>query len=243
MKMTAKHTRITWLAAVASMVVGYNAFAMNYTLNVDQLVSGTVASGTTTPYMTAVISDVSSGVVNVTLTASGLTSADSYEQHIKNVYFNLDSSFLSSWGAGNMSVLSQWSGGVAPTILTDPANKPGQNNPQLGSGPTATANYFDFVVGFADGEHPKEFAAGDAITLQFSATGLDAADFIGTDGTMHNGSTDTGTLYLGITIEDGSSATAGSLGPDPVPDAGSSASLLGLALVGMGGLSRKLKKA
>ena len=176
----------------AAMAVGYNARATEIDLTT---LSGTPETGMSSPYMTAVFSQVGSGQVQVVLTASGLTTAGGYIQHITDVFLNLDSSTLIS--GLSMSAV-EWTSANTLGIIR------GNSNQQLGSGPNATANWFDIHLNFGDGDGTdtgpgsshKEFTAGDVATITFTASGLLVSDFLTKDVTSSGGST-SGGAYLG----------------------------------------------
>jgi hypothetical protein len=126
----------------------------------------------------------------------------------------------------------------------------GHGEPGLGMGVNPTSDYFDFLVKFGDGELGSEFDQQSSITLKFtsSVSGLDAADFLLPDATGNQANSPNGIYYLGADIEDGSVGTAGggasiSTNSSGVPDAASTAMLLGMAMIGVVGLRRKLSTA
>ena len=112
---------------------------------------------------------------------------------------------------------------------------------------TGTQN-FDINIPFAEDDIPFELGNGKSITYLITSSlagGVSATDFVYKDVTSN-------TYYAAAMIDDADNGGKGSPGlyvgatgttTTSVPDAGSTAALLALALLGMGGARRKFSKA
>lgn len=232
---------VAFLAAVAAMALGYNARAV--TINMDTVLAGGFPSGdlSSKPYLRADIVDGTlGGNAGVYLTMScpgmGFAGSGNYE-HLLAWDFNVSSitglTFTETAASGN-------AGFTLPTITTGVSSGHGAYQA------ATSGNYFDIQFAFAEGKSGTdgqmggvEFGFGDSVTYFIS--GVTSSSF--RVATLSNGSA--GTLFSAAKIDDANAGTwvSGTTTTSAVPDAGNSALLLGLSLLGMGGLRQKFARA
>ena len=231
MKKTANFMRLAGLAAVAALAVSYNASANTLTMDLDTKFSGTT-DGSPAPWLRAVFTDVTPGVVNLNLTAMSTLSADAhvYNSSSQAWYFNVSSStLLNAMTFTEIGRMGSFDFNKGSDIVKGWGNLHADND-----------GYYDWALKFYDSQKSDEFNGGESLTLQISAPGLSASSFNVLAGTGL-GSEENGLFYSAARIQGCDwYAGANDTTTTTVPDGGSTVTLFGLALLGVSGLYRKL---
>lgn len=219
--------RITNLTAVVAISLGSVLSAKAITIGLGSPFTSDPSPAGTAPWLTATFTDVSGGV-QLKIDAANLSGSE----FASDIYFNLD-----------VSTTGLTSSQQAKTgTFTDPTfaiSGSGQWNKADGTG-----GHFDLVYSF-DTSSGNTFGSGESVTFLLSGiTGLTANDFnvLNTDGSPNYAAaahiqslSDGGSTWIGGGTDTRTNNVS-------VPDAGSTALLLGAALSGLGMMTRRIKK-
>jgi hypothetical protein len=230
------YSMLLGLAASLALLMNQNAFAISFTFNLDTEFSGAQAPGGSPPWLSATFADTVPGTVSLTLSASpaggtGLTGTE----NVVEWDFNVASPFV-----GNLS--------FSPTSATLPSGGQLVGIQQgLDAFKADGDGLYDILFSFGSGAG-KGFGPGDTLAVTItspSVAGLDASDFnlLSADDGGH------GPFFTAAHVQNTTGAGSGGSGwiapsgGPTVPDAGSTAILLGIALLGMEGLRRRFRTA
>lgn len=217
-------------ALAAGLLVTRSASAASITFNYDQTPEGTAASGGA--WLQAVFSDSGPGTVQLTLAGPGLTGNDS----LKQLFFNLDPALDPN--SLVFTEIDSTSGAIGTVQMGRHAFKPD------------CGGKCDILISFSS---PAPLTGGDSITYSISASSTPA----GSTGSGHltaasfdfpsAAAAGRPPVYTAASVETttGGTTTQRTLiaPPDPVPENFSTAILIGIAVVVVAGLKRKLPAA
>jgi hypothetical protein len=216
-----------FLAGVTAMLVGgiLPLSASTVTFNYGTVSAGT-APGGAPPWLQAVFSDTgSANTVQLTLNAANLAGTE----FVSGWYFNLNP-------AMDPKALSFSLAGSNPSIQT------GKN--YFKAGPDGK---FDLLLGFSTANNGNRFVNGDSLTLTITGNGLTASDFdyLSTPGGGNDGYGSSAHIQA-ISPYDKSgwinpSSTVFTPSTQRVPDGSETAVLLGVSLLIMEALRRKIQ--
>jgi hypothetical protein len=234
LKPTIRKTLQACLILLAFMGVSGGSRAAVFTIDATTVFDGN-AEGST-PSLTAVFTDLSTGTVRLTLSASGLTSSEL--PNVNTWWFDLANNVASTYNDKLTFTFESQTG-----TFTDPS---WNQRSGLFQSEADSAGYYDFWLnGFGSGS--SGFADGDSITYNItsSASGLVAADFIQisstTSGSYTSGSSPDGNYYSAVELNDGQDSPY-YVGATAVPEpAAGVITLLGLA-TSLGVLAAKRRK-
>lgn len=253
MKTTTSIIRLAALAAVAVIAGAYNAPAASVTMNLGTVIpgTGTFVAGdlSSAPYVVATFTDVSGGVqLVISCPGLGFAGSGNYE-HIgtgsghDGLLLNVTDTQVGklTFAYQSMTVAPTTSNGMSlagATIDHSFAVTQALNGYDAGAG-----QKFDINMPFAEHDISTEFGNGKSITYFITSSlggGVSTADFSLKDSS--------GTYYAAAAIDDankglyvGSTGVTSSI--SSVPEAANTATLLGLAMLGLGGFKRKLCKS
>jgi len=245
MKKTTTICRLSALAAAAFIAASLNASAGSVTMKLGTVLAGGFTPATdlsSAPYVVATFTDVAGGVsLNLSCPGLGFSGSGNY-QHVgtgaapDGWLFNVTDAQV---GHLTFAVTGTTIGATSSPLYPMPAGasiatfavSQGLNAYDAAT----TAEKFDIDIHFAEADTMTEFGNGKSITYLITsnlAGGVSAADFAKFDAS--------GTYYSAAQIDDTTKgtwvATTGTT--QTVPDAASTATLLGLALLGLGGCRR-----
>ena len=245
-------SRLSVLAVVSAIAFGSNASAGSYTMNLGQVIAGggfTTGDLSSAPYVVATFTDVAGGVqLNISNPGLGFAGSGSYEHVGTNA--GHDGLLLNVTPAqiGHLTFAVQ-STTIGATLSNGNLMPAGASIAtfavtQLSNGyDSSPGKLFDINIPFAEADVLTEFGNGKSITYLITSSlagGVSAADFDLKDSS--------GTYVAAAAIDDAQAGTyVGATGVtsniQQIPDAGSTATLLALGLLGMGGLRKKLGKS
>ena len=255
MKVPTRNCRLWTLAVISAIAAGSNVSANSFTMDLGQVIAGGFTAGdlSSAPYVVATFTDVAGGVqLNISNPGLGFAGSGSYE-HIgigaghNGLLLNVTPAQI-----GHLTFAVQ-STTISPTMSNGNAMPTGASITtfavtQASNGYTSSpGKQFDINIPFAESDaEPSgktEFGNGKSITYLITSSlagGVTAADFDLKDSS--------GTYYVAAAIDDAKpglyvAASGVTSNIQQIPDAGSTATLLALGLVGMGGLRAKLKKS
>jgi len=224
------------LAAAGALLMNQNASAASFTFNLDNEFSGGQAPGGPAPWLSATFTDVTPGTVSLTLSASppggaGLTGTE----NVDGWYFNVDTPFVGNLSFSPGAPAALPSGGTLTSIQQG-------TNAFKADGDGLYDILFNFGTGTGHG-----FGPGDTLTetITSSVAGLTAASFdelsapAGGHGPFFTAAHVQNTTGTGS----GGSGWIAPTGTSSVPDGASTAMLLGITLLGIGGLRRRFRIA
>jgi len=219
------------IASVALLPI-QNAAANSFTFNLDTEFSGGQAPGGAPPWLSATFTDVSSGVVSLTLSASppggaGLTGTE----NVDGWYFNVTPSFVGSLVFSPTTTTLPSGGSLLSILQGEDAFK--------ADGDGLYDILFNFGTGTGHG-----FGVGDTLTETISASGLVASDF----NLLSSPAGGHGPFLTAAHVQNTTGAGSGGSGwiaptGATVPDVGSTSMLLGVTLLGIEGLRRRFRIA
>jgi VPDSG-CTERM motif len=219
------------LAAAVALLMNQNASAASFTLNFDTEFSGGQAPGGPAPWLSATFTDTTPGTVSLTLSASpapgyGLTGTE----NVDGLYLNVAPAFVGALSFSPGAPATLLSGGSLTSITQgeDAFKADGDG-------------LYDILFSFGTGAGAG-FGPGDALTetITSSVTGLTASSFdlLSTPAGGH------GPFFAAAHVQNTTGAGSGGSGwiapsgGTSVPDGASTAMLLGIALMAIGGLRR-----
>jgi hypothetical protein len=195
----------------------------------------------TTPSAMAIFTDLSPGEVQLTLSVAGLSTVS--DANVNTWWLNVTSAYF-----GNLTFTYKSQVGS----FQDPSIHAASS---IYGTEADDAGYYDYYINnFGAGS--QAFTNGESITYDItsSVTGLDAADFVQLASTSHGTYTSAppntdGDYYDAVELNDGQyspyflgDAADPLPAPAPAPDGGSTSAFLGLALIGMGGMAKKIRQ-
>ena len=209
--------------------------------------TGTFVSGdlSSVPYVVAAFSDVTGGVqLDISCPGLGFAGSGSYEHIGTNAGHDGLLLNVTDTQVGHLTfaVTGTTIGSTSSSLHPMPGGASIATfavTQGLNAYDAAPGQKFDINIPFAEKDILTEFGNGKSITYLITSTvaGLSSADFARKDSN--------GTYYAAAAIDDATGklfvATSGQT--SSVPDAGSTAALLALALLGLGGAGRKFSKA
>jgi len=228
-------------AAVAATAVNFSAAANVITMDLGSVLAGSFVNGdgSSAPYVVATFTDVAGGVqLEITCPGLGFAGSGDYEHinqgtglllDVANSYVGALTFTETAWtvDTSNPKVLGST---ITPATITQGANA------YTGA---ASGQKFDINMSFAENDQ-TELGYGKTITYLITSTvgGLAAADFAQLDAS--------GNYYAEASIDDANKGLyigATGYSNNTVPDPVSTVTFLGLALCGVGVLSRKFGRA
>ena len=218
-----RHSGCVRLAALGSAaLLSFQASALQFPLNVE--FSGALSPVGPPPWLVATFTDISPDTVRLSLDATGLSDAE----FVSEWMFNVNESFI-----GGLSFSKV--GGVG--TFDDPVI--GQALDNFGADGDGD---FDIQFAFETAEAGR-FGAGELVAYNITATGLTAADFLlVSDPRGGKGIYYSAAHVQAIATPGGTTGGSGWIGASTfsVPDSSMTAMLLGMALLSVEWMRRKL---